>query len=109
IRTARSGLISDRLEINIEFRRPSGGGVAPQALIRLAANAILPSTNGSDTTVALRASVECIHGMALLEGPQDVTWNLGTGDRAGQRFVESLASDRPDVEVMLDHFSRRVV
>jgi predicted dehydrogenase len=129
VRAARNGSVVDRLELNVEFRRPSGGGAAPTALIRLAANSTAPSTNGSETSIALRASVECEHGLALLEGPQQVTWyvrkgelakgnlagreltsgELAIGELAGERFAESLASDRPDVEVMLDHFSRRVV
>ena len=118
IRAARDASLAGRLEVNVEFRPPSGGGVAPVALIRLAtqapASSANSSANGSDTSIALRATVECVHGTALLEGPQDVTWKLASaklagGNLADERFVESLASDRPDVEVMLDHFSRRVV
>ena len=47
--------------------------------------------------------------MAVLEGPQEMMWHPGGGESAGERIVESLAADRPDVEVMLDHFCRRVV
>jgi hypothetical protein len=77
------------------------------------------SGGGSETSITLRASVECAHGTALLEGSKDVTWYLASADSPGrespgsdskgERFVESLASDRPAVEVMLDHFCRRVV
>ena len=114
VRAARNASLGDRLELTVEFRRPSTGGDAPTALIRLAAKIPAARSNGSDVSISLRASVECVYGMALLEGPQNVTWhlhagNLAKGDLAGERFVESLASDRPDVEVMLDHFSRRVV
>lgn len=104
VRAARNGSPSDRLDVHVEFRRPAAGGVAPKALIRLAQKSPASSASSSDTSIALRASVECVHGMALLEGPQDVKW-----DSAGEQFVESLVSDRPAVEVMLDHFCRRVV
>ena len=104
IRAARNRSTADGIELHVEFRRPAAGGVAPTARIRLAAKAPAASANDSERSIALRASVECAAGKALLEGPQDVTWDL-----AGEQFVESLTSDRPGVEVMLDHFCRRVV
>jgi len=104
IRAAGNRSPADGFALHVEFRRPAAGGVAPTARIRLAAKSPATSANESGTSIALRASVECAAGKALLEGPQDVTWDL-----AGEQFVESLTSDRPGVEVMLDHFSRRVV
>jgi hypothetical protein len=113
VRAIGSGSTADRLNLHVEFRRPSAGGIAPAAQIRLTAKTPATSSTlsagGSDTSSTLRASVECLHGTALLEGPQDVTWYLANEDSPGERFVESLASDRPAVEVMLDHFCRRVV
>jgi len=109
VRAARNGSPGECLELQVEFRRPPSGSAAPAALVRLANKISHPTDNGSDPSITLRARVECAHGMALLEGPQKMTWHLGTGDSAGERIVESLASDRPAIEVMLDHFCRRVV
>jgi predicted dehydrogenase len=113
IHGARNPSTDGRLEVNVEFRRPSVGSAAPVALIRLTTQAPLPSAsstaNGSEMTMGLRASVECVHGTAVLEGPQNLTWSLASGTLPREHFTESLVSDRPDVEVMLDHFSRRVV
>lgn len=112
----------ERLELHVEFRRPPAQSAAPSALVRLAAEVPgpshdSPSNNGCDTSITLRAKVECARGSALLDGPQEITWNLNatestgepTEETAGERIVESLASDRPGLEVMLDHFCRRVV
>lgn len=109
----RNGSSGERLELHVEFRRQTAGSVAPTAQIRLSAKSPVasagPSGNGSDSSISLRARVECVHGAALLEGLQELTWISGAGNSGGERFVESLASDRPGVEVMLDHFCRRVV
>jgi predicted dehydrogenase len=104
VRASKHESTADYFGLHVEFRRPSAGGAAPAALIRLAAKPPVSSPNGFDRSPALRASVECVHGKALLEGPQDMKWDL-----SGEQFIESLASDRPAIEVMLDHFCRRVV
>lgn len=109
VRAARNGSSNEWLELQAEFRRPPSGSAAPAAIIRLANKTPDSSDNGSDTSITLRAKVECVHGTALLEGPQTMTWQLGAGDSAGGRIVESLTSDRPGIEVLLDHFCRRVV
>jgi hypothetical protein len=104
VHAARNGPPADGFELNVEFRRPAAGGVAPTAIIRLAAKSTGVFATDIGMSIALRANVECAHGKALLAGPQDVRWDL-----AGEQFVESLTSDRPGIEVMLDHFCRRVV
>src|SRR5436190_17313211 len=71
IRAAQDGSLSERLDMQVEFRRPAAGGDAPTALIRLAQETSAASASAFDTSIALRASVECVHGTALLEGPQD--------------------------------------
>ena len=48
--------------------------------------------------------VRCLRGEALLEPPDRITW-----EAAGVRETELLTGDRPDLDVMLDHFTRRVV
>jgi hypothetical protein len=48
--------------------------------------------------------VQCQYGSASLEGTQRLMWQL-----ENERFTESLSADRPAAEVMLDHFTRRVV
>lgn len=113
VRAQRNHSPADGLEMRVEFRRPSAGGIAPTALIRLDPRSSSGSANDSDTSLVLKANVECIHGTALLAGPHDVTWTLAagisTGTSTGEGVVESLTSDRPGIEVMLDHFCRRVV
>ncbi|NOX56379.1 MAG: Gfo/Idh/MocA family oxidoreductase [Planctomycetes bacterium] len=54
------------------------------------------------TSPAIR--VECESGEACLNGDKTISWAAGS-----QRKTETLASDRSEVEVMLDHFCRRVV
>ncbi len=95
---------AERRELHVEFRRPPTGKAAPAALVRLSEKPAASSANGPDFSLVVRASVECLHGTAKLEGPHDMTWDL-----AGERFVESLTSDQPAVEVLLDHFCRRVM
>lgn len=94
------------VEIRVEFRRPAAGGEQAVAWIRLAEHVPLPAplADASGTSMGLRARVQCVNGTAWLEGPRQVTWESGS-----ERSAESLTSDRPDVVVMLDHFSRRVV
>jgi len=94
------------LEIQVEFRRPAAGGPAAVACIRLNA-ASGPAVTGakSDPSVLeLQARVQCLKGIAWLANPDQVKW-----ESADEKKTESLTSDRPDVEVMLDLFTRRVV
>jgi predicted dehydrogenase len=103
IEEAKPGCFS---EISVAFRRPAAGGDAARAIIRLIdqeAATVVPS-HCEGAPIALAAHVTCAKGIAWLEGPRQVTWQ-----HDGERLVESLATDRSDVEVMLDHFSRRVV
>jgi predicted dehydrogenase len=102
--TARAA--ADRLELHVEFRRRSGGGGTVAARIRLSVSASepVPSGDGEAHALNLRAGVECEYGAARIEGPRQITW-----ESAGEKSTEALTSDRSDVEVMLDHFSRRVV
>jgi predicted dehydrogenase len=93
-------------EIQVEFRRPAAGGDAATATIRLDSRATTPAqpTGLDAAAISLRACVQCAKGTAWLESPQQVNW-----ESSKERAHESLHSDRPAVEVMLDHFTRRVV
>lgn len=93
-------------ELRVEFRRPAAGGEGAVAWIRLTAPVpeSPPGPLNKGVANGLRARVQCAKGTAWLEGPRHVTWEAGA-----ERSAETLTSDRPDVEVMLDHFSRRVV
>jgi predicted dehydrogenase len=94
------------LEMHVEFRRRAGRGDVVSACIRVhdPADARAAPDDAEARSLNLRARVECVHGTAVIEGPRLITWESGR-----EEFAESLAADRPDVEVMLDHFSRRVV
>jgi predicted dehydrogenase len=95
-----------RLQLEVEFRRPAAGGQAACASIRL--NGTLDqgaAASGSDAAaLRLQARVQCAKGSAWIENADHLTWESGS-----EQKQESLAADRPDVEVMLDHFTRRVV
>jgi predicted dehydrogenase len=93
-------------EIHVEFRRPAAGGEAARATIRLVDGNAGTVFDGDceGLPVTLAAHVNCAHGIVWLQGPRQVTW-----EHKGERLVESLVADRSGVEVMLDHFTRRVV
>jgi predicted dehydrogenase len=50
-------------------------------------------------------TVLCENGEAVIEGPTHIRWKLTGGEPA----TESLTGDRSEVEVMIDHFCRRLV
>jgi predicted dehydrogenase len=100
-----SGAQSNSLsEVHIEFRRPAAGGDAARATIRLLEDITESVSDTEGTAISLSARVNCTNGIACLEGPRQVTW-----EHKGERLVETLVADRASVEVMLDHFTRRVV
>jgi len=110
VRIAGSGAAPSRSsavpELHVEFRRTAAGGEAAVASIQLSGieTPATPQNPADGAPIVFRAQVKCVHGSASLEGPRQVTWQSGQ-----ERSTESLAADRPDVEVMLDHFTRRVV
>jgi predicted dehydrogenase len=91
-------------EVHIEFRRPAAGGHAARATIRLLEDTAGSVSDCDGTEISLLACVKCANGIAFLEGPRQVTW-----EHKGERLGETLVADRAGVEVMLDHFTRRVV
>ncbi|MBI3866339.1 MAG: hypothetical protein HY290_31040 [Planctomycetia bacterium] len=90
---------------DVQFRRPSAGGDAACATVEIhGANGKGVSNGNGAASPTLRARIRCAQGSALLEPPCGITWESGL-----DRSAESLTSDRADIEVMLDHFSRRVL
>jgi predicted dehydrogenase len=65
-----------------------------------------PSDEVPATAAArLRFTVRCEKGEAVIDGPAQIRWTLTGGETA----TESLTADRSEVEVMIDHFCRRLV
>jgi len=94
-------------QFSLEFRRPSAGGAAPLAEIQV--NAVPPAVPAESnrvltSPVVQRVRIRCANGEAQLEPPFGIVWQVN-----GTKVAESLTSDRPEYEVMLDHFSRRVL
>lgn len=87
---------ADRDEVTILFTRSAAGGAPATARLVVPRNA----TTNSPWTVEIR----CRKGNATLQGGTEIAWENGE-----ERRSESLAGERGGVEVMLDHFSRRVV
>ncbi len=85
--------------IEVLFRRPAAGGDAPRATIRLA-----PPGPADARPRNVQYSVQCAAGRATIDGPDRITWV-----HAGEEATETLTTERGDVEVLLDHFCRRVV
>jgi predicted dehydrogenase len=93
------------LEAGLEFRR-SAAADAPTASIRIDLADIGAQTNRPDaeTGAPFRAEIRCTKGRAVIEGPRRIRW-----ESEGESRSELLESDRGAVQVMLDHFTRRVV
>jgi predicted dehydrogenase len=93
-------------QFDVEFRRSSAGGEPARA--RIEVHSELPTTSPDAGTslgpVLPRIRIRCAKGNAVLEPPCGITWEVD-----GCSVTESLTADRPDVEVMLDHFTRRVL
>jgi predicted dehydrogenase len=83
-------------EALISFSRSAAGGAPATARIMLHHE---PHSDAQWT-----AEVRCRKGIARLSGGTQIEWEDAT-----ERRSESLSGERGGVEVMLDHFSRRVV
>jgi predicted dehydrogenase len=82
------------------FAKPRSGGEPPTVEVRLSSE----STDAAAEASSPRFRVRCERGEAELSSPSRIAWRTHHEDAD-----ESLSSDRSDVEVMLDHFCRRVV
>ncbi len=64
-----------------------------------------PHIPGDSWDNSLQAVVMCEQGQAVLEDATTIRWSLSNSAES----VECLAQERPDVDVMLDQFCRRLV
>ena len=97
----------DRLDhsITIEFHRPRSGGNCPVAELRI--HEAEPGGRAAPSAAEMptqRVEVVCERGKAILDAPAEISWATDAG-----LVTESLAAERSAVEVMLDHYLRRVV
>lgn len=92
----------------IEFARSRAGGSSPEAEVVLHRRVDGPATSPSSSEPAdpsVRCRIECEKGEATIRSASEIAWRNGTEEPV----TEVLTSDRSAVEVMLDHFCRRVV
>ena len=87
--------------VRVAFQTPLAGGEAPMAEFRFHRSGS-PCLANSPT--GLRHEIECESGKAVIESADRISWQTET-----EPVTENLTSDRDEVEVMLDHFCRRVV
>jgi predicted dehydrogenase len=64
-----------------------------------------PAAEGGPNRSHPSFTILCENGEAVIEGPAHIRWKLTGGEAA----TESLTADRSEVEVMIDHFCRRLV
>ncbi len=96
-----------RRTVTVEFAKSRSGGVAPTVELRLSHT---ERTGSSQPPVSERDAfplkqVVCERGHATLPSAAEIHWQNGQAEP----IHELLTSDRSSVEVMLDHFCRRVV
>jgi len=92
-------------QIILEFQMSQSDGHPARASLEL----LSPGTLGAAASEicgrsGLRCEVICARGRAEVHDGVTLAWGA-----EGTLACESLTSDRPEVEVMLDHFCRRVV
>jgi predicted dehydrogenase len=83
------------------FAKPARGGEGTKVEIHRKGEGTLLSTE----PLLAELRVECEGGWAEIRETHAIRWQT-TG---GEATIESLADERDDLELMLDHFSRRVV
>jgi predicted dehydrogenase len=101
IGTAPASVFGERspdgtVQTTIAFRQSAAGGPPARARIALRSDGAAES--------AWSAEIRCREGIARLTGGSHLEWEAG-----GEHRVESLTAERSGIEVLLDHFSRRVV
>ncbi len=79
------------------------GPVRSTAELRVRHPDVPPCPDAAGSSVSF--SILCEKGEAMIDGPAQIRWKL-TG---GEIETESLTADRSEVEVMIDHFCRRLV
>lgn len=89
-------------EVDLSFTRSATDGELGRAEIRLRIPGAELTPSESDMT--LQCQADCARGRATLTGSDQLQWKAGA-----EQHTESLSTERSDVELMLDHFSRRVL
>jgi predicted dehydrogenase len=93
----------------LEFRAPSEGAANPLAKARWTDQPAMSSaqfqiSEPGTKFINFRAEIRCVSGRATIEGTRRIQWE--TRDENGS---EMLSAERTEAEVMLDHFTRRVI
>lgn len=85
----------------IEFARPAKGGEPTRGRWITEPHAL-----GAAASRTVELSIRCERGSARITHPTEIEWRNGDGNETPIR--ESLTGERDDLELMLDHFARRV-
>lgn len=99
---SQRGKLTRIREVDLIFRRSATDGELGRAEIRLRIPGSDLTPTESDMT--LQCQADCAQGHATLTGSDQLQWRVGT-----EHHRESLSTERSEVELMLDHFSRRVL
>ena len=89
-------------EVDLIFNRSATDGELGRAEIRLKIPGSELSPTESDMT--LQCQADCAHGHATLTGSDQLSWRIGN-----TYHNDSLSTERSEVELMIDHFTRRVL
>lgn len=99
-----------RSDGEVEFARPAKGGEPTRGrLVSEPCDAPEgdPSSRfGSGAARPVELTIRCERGSARIAQPTEIEWRSGAEGEAACR--ESLTGEREDLELMLDHFARRV-
>lgn len=89
--------------VRIEFARSRAGGVSPEVEVMLRE----PTAEAGEPVLEpfVQQEVVCEKGQASIRSASEICWKNGSAEP----ITEVLTADRSAVEVMLDHFCRRVV
>ncbi len=99
---SQRGTITRIREVDLIFKRSATDGELGRAEIRLRIPGSKLTPTESDMT--LQCQADCALGHATLTGSDQLLWRVGN-----THHQESLNTERSEVELMLDHFTRRIL
>lgn len=99
-----AGTGTEDVAVVAEFQQPRGAGERPVAELRIHGRPSNPEPASAPAASHPCHQIVCERGSAGIDSTVAITWTCEDGPVA-----ESLASERSEVEVMLDHFCRRIV
>jgi predicted dehydrogenase len=99
---AQRASVTRTRQVDLKFSRSATDGESSRAEIRLHIPGAEVSPTESDMT--LHCQADCANGHATLVGSDQLQWRIGP-----RHSCESLSLERSEVEMMLDHFTRRVL